>query len=179
MNLDAILSRIPSLNSPKEGEDEEGDALSAAKAKAERVKFHRAKVRCGPAKFSAPTNGQLRRERHRALKNMTKRARRTQIREYLEIQNIAASTRGQLQLAGVLPFHTPRTLDLTRQAKSAIWIIDRFGKEGEDGKTSYAHGDVLLALAAALEFYGKVIGDETLQVPEGYVVPVYETKVPA
>ena len=105
---------------------------------------------------------------------MTKRARRKQVAEYLEIQKIGASTRGQLQLAGVLPFHAPRDLDLAQQVKSTIWVVERFGKEGEDGSMSYAHDDVLLALAAALEFYGKVIGDETLQVPEGYVIPVYE-----
>ena len=171
MNLDPILSKIPTLS---KDEDTRTDDEIAAEEKAARVKFHRDKVRCGPVKFRPPSNGQLRRERQRALDTMTKRARRKQVAEYLEIQKIGASTRGQLQLAGVLPFHAPRDLDLAQQVKSTIWVVERFGKEGEDGSMSYAHDDVLLALAAALEFYGKVIGDETLQVPEGYVIPVYE-----
>ena len=169
MNID-FLKKLPSLKATQD----DIDADAEAKAKADRIAFHRERVRNGPVSFKPVTAGQERRARARAVRKQMRVTRKTQVRNYFETQALGAQVRAHLQGAGVLPYVHARPLDLHQQVVSAAWLIERFGKEGEDGTTSYAYEDVLLALAEALRFHGQVIGDETLQVPADYVVPVFE-----
>ncbi len=164
-----ILSKIPSLSkSPEEAAE-----IDEAQAKRDRIKFHRDNVRNGPAKFRHVTAGQERRARTRALARQTKKARRAQIRNHHETQRLAATVRGQLLLAGVLPYADSRTPEPVAQVKAVVWIVQRFGVEAEDGSASLLAEDVIAALNAALKFYGQAVGLPGLRIPDGYVLPLY------
>lgn len=164
-----ILGKLPFLNSDEDAVPT--IEVDEAQDKKDRIKFHRANVRNGPTNFKTQTNGQVRRARHRALDRGTKNARRDQVRNYLETRKLSAVVRTHLRLAGVLPYTTFRgDLDRKQQVTSVVWLVRRF----TDGPTSFRRDDVLLALAAALKFYGQTIGDEDLQIPTDYTLPIYE-----
>lgn len=175
-----ILSQIPFLSkktapeAPATGELTEADRL--AEEKADRVAFHREHVRNGPVKFRHIADGAVRRANQRAIKRSTKRARRVQLKNYHETQRIAATVRGQLQLAGALPYVVERELDREQQVRSVVWLVVRFGTEKEDGTVSLAYDDVVAALNSALKFYGQAVGLPGLVLSEDYVVPVYEAE---
>lgn len=167
-----ILSKLPFLNSDTEPDDVE---ISEADAKADRIAFHRAHIRNGPANFKTSTSGQARRAQRRALDSRTRKGRRAQVDNYFETRRLASTVRANLQSAGVLPYVHGRDLDRQQQVVSAAWLVRHFGIENEEtGELSFAYFDVLTALGAALKFYGQSIGDDTLQVPEDYVLPIYE-----
>lgn len=175
-----ILSKLPFLKNKHVPETEE-EGPTDAELKAERIRFHREKVRNGPVNFKTPTTGQIRRAQRRDLDRRTRKARRGQVQNYFATQQLGAVVRAHLQAAGVLPYVHERPLDLQQQVVSAAWLIQRFGVPvmAEDGVTetdemSFAYFDVLTALGAALKFYGQTIGRNDLQIPEGYEVPIYE-----
>jgi hypothetical protein len=163
-----LLAKLPSLR--KKSDDEPSPEELELQAKKERIQFHRDHVRNGPANFRHVTSGMQRRAQERDLRRQMKKARRSQVRNYFQTQQLAATVRGQLQLAGLIPFVVPRELDLMQQAKSAAWLVQHFS----DGPTSFAYDDVVKALSAALKFYGEAVGLPGLRIPEDYVVPVYE-----
>jgi hypothetical protein len=170
-----ILSRIPFLNSKTEPDDDRTDEAIEAEAKAERIRFHREKVRNGPTNFKFLTNGQIKRAERRELAGRTRKARRAQVKNYFDTQRLAASVRGHLQSAGVLPYAVEREIDRQQQVVSAAWLVTRFGVDIEDtDEVSFAYNDVLIALGAALKFYGQAVGLPDLRVPADYVVPIYE-----
>lgn len=167
-----IFSKIPFLKS----DDTEQIAEDEAQAKAERIKFHRIHVRNGPTNFKDQTNGQVKRARVRALARETKRARRIQVRNHRRTQQYAATVRGQLQLAGALPYLDGRALDPVRQVKAVAWLVQRFGAEEIP---NYRAEYVLNSLRSALGFYSKTVGLPGLALPEDYVLPIYEIEQPA
>lgn len=83
---------------------EEAVDTTEADEKAERIQFHREKVRNGPVKFSTPTNGQLRRAEKRAGRRALLQRRREQVRAYFAREREISVLRGQLQAVGVLPY---------------------------------------------------------------------------
>lgn len=174
--LDKILSKLPLLSRDK---DDEEEFLSDEEVRHNRIVFHRTHVRNGPSGhvFGAVNARAQKRAQVATAKRRVKRARRSQLRDYHESQRIAAVVRGHLQLAGVLPYVVERELDPRQQVISASWLVQRFGTTvEEDGReiVSFKYEDVLTALGEALHFYGQVVGLPDLQVPAGYVVPIYE-----
>lgn len=167
-----LFSQLPGLKS----DDAEHIAeVDEAQAKADRIAFHRTHVRNGPANFKTQTNGQAKRARVRALARETKKARRAQVRNYLQTQRLAATVRGQLQLAGVLPYADGRTPDPVRQVKAVVWIVQRFGPD----EVSFKSAAVIDALNSALKFYSQATGHLGLSIPVGYVLPIHEVEQPA
>lgn len=161
-----LLWKLPSVGLAPEPSEE----VDEAQAKRDRIKFHRDHVRNGPVKFRKTTDGQIRRAQKRALKRSTQRARKAQVRGYFATQKLAASTRGQLQAAGLIPYVTSRQINPLAATKATVWLVQRFGTED----TSFAYGDVVQALQRALKFYGQFAGLEGLEIPEGYTIAVYE-----
>jgi hypothetical protein len=167
-----ILDKLPLLNS----KDEEVEpVLSEEDLKAERIEFHRNKVRNGPAKFSEPTSGQIRRERHRALARQTKRARRNQIKSHFASKREIAVLRGHLQAAGLILYRTdyrPGAGDVTA---SFIWIISHFADDklsDELGRIEITEGVVRSSLQAALNRYQHLTGRPVTKISEDYVLPI-------
>ena len=164
-----FFSKLPSLLG-RQDDSEPTDAELELEAKKERIEFHRTHVRNGPTTFRHVTEGDARREQARAVRRQMKKARRSQLRSYHQTQRLAATVRGHLQLAGLIPFVVPQPLDPWQQARSAAWLVQHFS----EGPTSFAYDDVLASLSRALKFYGQAVGIPGLQVPADYVVPVYE-----
>jgi len=123
---------IPSLR-PEQEEALDADT-QAAEEKADRIKFHRAKVRNGPVKFATLTNGQVRRAQKRAAKREVDRNFRLQKRSYFASQREAAVLRIHLQRVGVLPFATPEFFaeqDPRKIENSIVWILEHFPTDGD------------------------------------------------
>lgn len=142
---------IPSLAEPDADLTEEELAARAAEIKADRVAFHRTKVRTGPARFSSPTSGQARRQGHRDLARQTRKGRRAQVGAFLDQQRGLAVLRGHLQAIGVLAYATEgfEVPDTVRFA-SARWVLTHFGSdEIFDFGTEAAEADYLRAAVQA------------------------------
>ena len=112
------------IPSPPKAADEAAEPTEA-ELKAERILFHREKVRNGPVSFRSVTNGQIRRAKERAEKREAKRNFKREVRQHLEQLRAAATLRGQLTVAGVIP--TVQEFDLKRQVDATVWIVRRFG----------------------------------------------------
>ena len=146
--------------------DDDGELSSdeqAAQDKAERIKFHRERVRNGPVKFTQLTNGQIRRAEARATRREIQRNFRRDVRNHLETARVAAVLRGQLQIVGLIPFLDGREAPLEQQVRSTIWIVKNYSPEviaGEKRLVSQAfrRGDILDALATAARFYQAATG---------------------
>lgn len=140
----------------------------AAEEKAERIAFHRAKVRNGPTGFKVATAGQERRFKARAVKRAERKNFRTAVRNHLELQGAAAAARGHLQVVGILPYIDGREASLQAQIISTNWLVGRFGVPVEStGRISWKRGDVLDALQHAVDFYNKATGDH-VTIPAGF-----------
>ena len=99
-----------------------------ADEKAERIRFHREKVRNGPVKFSTPTNGQLRRAEKRAGQRALKKRRQEQVRSYFAREREASVLRGQLQAIGVLPYFSGGKPSEQHALTATKWIVQRYGE---------------------------------------------------
>lgn len=120
-----IFSMLPGIS--------EGDTTDPDEAKRARIDFHRLHVRNGPVKFSNKSTGQVRREGKRALARKTSKARREQIKAYLDGQRRAAVLRGQLQILGVLPTVAPVTVSAEQRDRALYRVVAHFIKPEEMG----------------------------------------------
>lgn len=154
-----IFSRLPFLDGSKDEVEPQTDT------KAERIAFHRQKVRNGPVKFKEMTSGQIRRAEQRQAKRRQKKAYRAEVRNHLEKQQLASRVRGHLQRAGYLPYHDGHEAGVREQIVSTQWIVQRFGQEVEvegkrTGRVSWREADVVDAFLRAAQFYGSATGYE-------------------
>lgn len=148
-----LLPRIPGLGPVDE------DGLSpeerAAEAKKQRIEFHRLYGRNGPVKFYNQSAGQVRRQRERALARKTSKARRKQIKTYLNEQRRAAVLRGQLQTLGILPYSaTPTSVSAEQQDRALRWVVKHFIKPEEYHQSDLEH----LACQRALNLWQRLTG---------------------
>lgn len=162
-----IFSKLPGLIDDPTGQAAR-EGLNAEGARAERIKFHRTHVRNGPANFKTSTAGQERRARQRAVASLTKKARRSQIRDHFGKLAHGAALRGQLQAAGVLPYEHGGTVDPALQVRATLALVRKFPVLDDEESISFAEADVLQSLTYALHRY-----NPSADIPEGYVVPVY------
>lgn len=167
-----LLEKLPFLKS----DDAEIAEFDEAEAKKARIKFHRTSVRNGPVKYKEPTSGQLRRERERALKGMTRKARKAQVRAYFEAQQEAATLRGHLQAAGVVAYGNPDHLATPKQARdSIVWLTQRFADDSiadENGAVVVTEALVVNALTSALNRLQSINGLPITSLSPAYVLPV-------
>lgn len=165
-----IFSKLPFFNG--KSDDAVSEEAAEIQAKADRIKHHRDNVRNGPVKERHITSGQYRRSIIRTAEAEARKSRSRQIKGYFQTQQTAATVRGHLQAAGILPYAVLE-LDPFNQVVSAAWLVQRFGIEVPGtGRVSFAHDDVLTALEGALAWYGKA-SQTDVAFPEDYVVPVY------
>jgi hypothetical protein len=73
-----------------------------ADAKAERIRFHREKVRNGPGKFTTFTNGQVRRTLQREDETRRRKLNKRHRRDWMAKRAELATLRGHLVIMGVL-----------------------------------------------------------------------------
>lgn len=163
-----ILDKIPSIVGSKDEPE-----MTEAEAKSERMRFHREKVRNGPASFRTMSNGQIRRAQKRMEASRVRKARRRQIRSYLTQQNEAAALRGNLQAAGVIAYvHEGTTMAPEAALQSIVWIVKRFAEGDESGRVEVTSDTVTKALTAALNRYQALTGQEQTPLSPAYVLPV-------
>lgn len=129
-----------------------------AQAKAERIEFHRTQVRNGPTTFRYLSAGQQRRAKERAEKSAIRKNFKREVRSYHERQRVAAILRPHLQTLGLIPTATGRTFTEHEQMVSTGWIVQRYGRELEDGTMSFRLEDVILAVKTAGQFYESATG---------------------
>lgn len=150
------------------------DTVAAeAEAKAERIKFHRERVRNGPTKFRTVTNGQVRRARDRAIAAEMRRTHRKQVRAYFDTQKEASVLRGHLQALGALSYSdTLRPIDPVKADRSARWVIQRFAKANDEGQIEVTRQVVLDAITAAFNRWQVLTGQEVSPLSPSYELPV-------
>lgn len=169
-----ILSKLPGLKSDQV--DDADVVLSEEDLKAERIAFHRQKVRNGPVKFSAPSTGQLRRERHRALNRQTKNARRRQIQAHFANKRETAVLRAHLQAAGIVLYANPDFRPAPGDVIAAFtWIISHFADEkatDSTGRIVVTRDVVIQSLQAALNRFQHLRGEPAQTLSPAYVLPV-------
>lgn len=160
-----IFSKLPGVKAHEAAEAalEMSAEDIRAQAKAERIEFHRTKVRNGPVKFSFLTNGQVRRAQRRELDRHQRKAWRAEKASYFERQRTAAILRAHLQVVGLIPFIDGREAPLRDQITSTAWIVTRYGVEVAvdgvgTGHASFKRGDVIDALKNAASFYQSATG---------------------
>jgi len=168
-----ILDKLPLLNS----KDEEVEpVLSEEDLKAERIAFHRRYVRNGPVKSGGPTNGQIRRERHRALARKTKRARRNQIQAHFANKREIAVLRAHLQAAGIILYVNEDFRPAPGDVLAAFaWIISHFADDkavDADGRIVVTREVVIQSLQAALNRFQYLRGEPAQTLSPAYVLPV-------
>lgn len=168
-----IFSNLGNVLTGRKVDDEAEIEPTEAELKAERMKFHREQVRNGPVNFRHVTSGQVRRAQERAKAREMKRNFKREVSSYFERQRVAATVRGHLKIAGVIPFIDGHEAELHEQIVSTGWLLQRFGVEVKvdgtgTGRISFAAGDVIDGLRNALSFYNNATGSR-YQFPEGYV----------
>lgn len=162
-----IFSKLPLIGSKAHEDAEAALGLSAdeirEQAKADRIEFHRTKVRNGPANFKFMTNGQARRAQRRELDRQRRKAWRAEKGSYFERQRTAAILRAHLQVVGLIPFIDGHEAPLRDQITSTAWMVTRYGVEVAvdgvgTGHASFKRGDVIDALKNAASFYQSATG---------------------
>lgn len=171
-----ILSKIPFLKSFLKSEHQaEEMALDEAKEKADRIAFHREKVRNGPVSFKTPTNGQFKRARKRLLQSETKKARRRQVQNFFASEREESVLRAKLQAAGLLPYATDFEPDQQVVLDSITWLIRRFADSkmaAADGSVEVTYDVVIQSLQSALNRWEAIVGLPQTIIPEEYELPV-------
>ena len=171
-----ILSKLPFLKADEVDETDDRTLEEIeAEAKAERIRFHREKVRNGPAKFVAPTSGQIRRARKRDAERMIRKNRRRQVRQHLADQREAATIRGHLQAAGVLPYPNRAAADPRLAVKSLTWIVRRFADDrhvDSNGRVEVTEEVVRESLQSALNRWQTIVGLTPTSLSPAYALPV-------
>lgn len=169
--MNTLSLPIPSLHADAE-EAELTPEEQAAEAKKQRIAFHRAHVRNGPAKFAHQSSGQVRRESKRALARGTRKARRAQIRDYFARERKAAVLGAHLRAVGVLDYSGSGKVVHDQAVRSLVWLVERFA-DGEDGQVlTLDSRTVSAALTNALNTWQKLVGMPPSPLPPGYVLPV-------
>lgn len=164
-----ILSKLPFLDS-KPGDDIDAEAFEI-QSKADRIAYHRAKVRNGPVSLKTMSTGQFKRAQQRELKGRTKKARRSQVRGYLANQREAATLRAHLQEVGILSFATPhRKITFERAETSLHWLLVSDIKRTKQPLVDEA--DLGAALTRSLNRYQALIGEPTTPLSPAYTIPV-------
>lgn len=140
--------------------------------KAERIKFHREKVRNGPVNWKIPTNGQIRRAERRAAEAHTRKAFKGEVRSYFERQRVASFLRPHLQNVGLIAFYDGHEAPKFDQIVSTAWIVQRYGVEVTvdgvgTGHVSFKKGDIIDALKNAARFYQSATG-LIIQIPADF-----------
>lgn len=146
------------FNLPSLAADDEIDTTEADE-KADRIRFHREKVRNGPAKFSTPTNGQLRRAEKRAGQRALKRRRQEQVRTYFAREREAAVLRGHLQALGVLPKVGHGKLS-DSYYDSTTWVARKYGDLTQADETRLLRD----AIQKAFDRYCDLMGQERSEI---------------
>jgi hypothetical protein len=167
-----LLEKIPFL---KTADAEAEVVLGEEDAKAERIAFHRNKVRNGPTKFSTQTTGQFRREQLRGLARKTKNARRKQIRDHFAALREIAVLRGHLQAAGIIQYRTDYQPAGGDVVNAITWIIGHFADDklaDERGRVEITEPVVRASLQAALNRYQHLTGRPQTPLSPAYVLPV-------
>jgi hypothetical protein len=119
-----------------------------ADAKAERIRFHREKVRNGPVKFTTFTNGQVRRTLQREDETRRRKLNKRHRRDWMAKRAELATLRGHLVIMGVLECRDETTEFAPHiRQESAVWLVRKFGPRDENGEL--VKGDTLVVDAVA------------------------------
>lgn len=163
-----ILDKMPFLN----GSNDQPE-MTDAEAKSERARFHREKVRNGPSAFRSLSNGQIRRAQKRAEATRARKTRSRQIRSYLAQQREAAAIRGNLQAAGVLPYHgAVEVIERPAAAHAGIvWIVQHFAEAPEGETIEVTREVVVQSLTAALNRWQAIVGIPVTPLSPAYQLP--------
>lgn len=116
----------PLIQFPSLVAQDEAPETDEAKAKAERIAFHRSHVKNGPAKFRSVGPSDEKRARRRALARQTKKAERAQRKQHFAQTREHAILRGHLQRVGVIAYETDYQPSESQRLQSAAWLIHRF-----------------------------------------------------
>lgn len=142
--------KLPSLTETDESEQTEEEA------KAERIRFHREKVRNGPTTFRHITGGMIRRAKYRDLTRNARKVRRGQIRDFLASEREIAVLRGHLQAVGVLSYASDFVAPDELRLVAATALVRRFGDLTEDGEQI-----LRTSIQRAYDRYCTLVGQET------------------
>lgn len=115
-------------------------------------------------------SGRARRARVRSLARDTKAARRRRSRQHFQSLTQAATLRGHLQAAGVLPYATDREPGGESALRSIIWLTQHFAP-GE-GEIQVTREVVIEALGEALRAYQALVGVPQTPLSPAYRLPV-------
>lgn len=141
-----LFSQLPGLKhlSSDATEAREADELQAKK---ERIEFHQKHVRNGPVKGRPATNGQIRRQRIRDARRMSRKGYEKQVQAFFASQHEIALLRVHLQRVGVLPWGSETTVSTPEQIeRSIVWLLKNF-HEGD----IVIEGDVTVAVESAIQ----------------------------
>lgn len=172
-----VLNSLASVLHPNQ-EAADPTADEALEAKKARIQFHRDHVRNGPAKFSPPTSGQVRRAEKRAMDRKLKNAHRKQVRAYFAARREGATLRGHLDSVGVLTALLdlpPRALNPHSAYVSTVWLIRHFADQSqadERGAVQVSEELVRDSFRSALNRWQQIVGMPASDLPEGYELPV-------
>lgn len=158
-----IFSSLASVLTGRKVDEDLDVGPTEAELRAERIKFHRERVRNGPVKFTQFTAGQIRRAEARAAKRNVERNFKASVRNHFETQRAGAYLRPHLQTIGLLPFIDLHEAPLDKQITSTAWIVQRYGVEVVNdgrgtGHASFRRGDVMDAIRNAVRFYEVATG---------------------
>lgn len=167
-----LLENLPSLSKDEVREE----IATEEELRQSRIEFHRSRVRNGPAKFSEPTSGQIRRAKKRALNRQTKAAKKNQHRRYFNALEQASILRGHLQAAGVLSYASP---DFKPRPEAVLlsvtWLAQHFADQeqaDENGQIQLTATVVVDAIQAAYSEHNRLIGAPDVPLSPAYVLPV-------
>lgn len=156
--MNILEKLIPSLN--KEQKEVLAKEEQAAAEKADRIAFHRAKVRNGPVRFTTLTNGQLRRAQKRSEATAQRKNFKAQKRAFFAAQYEASVLRAHLQRLGVVEYATPVISTPTKIEGSIAWIFANF----HSGATTFSEDQLQVALQKAYDRYAYLTGQPAKQV---------------
>lgn len=126
-----ILSKIPFLTGDANAEETIDEHALEVWARADRIAFHRAKVRNGPVNYKEQTSGQAKRARLRELAGRTRKARRKQVRDFHAQQREHALLRGHLQAIGVVAYESGFVPTDEARFASAAYVVRNFSEAAD------------------------------------------------
>lgn len=136
--------------------EEEQEIL--ANERAERIRFHREKVRNGPVNYGFTTAGQQRRALARAKKSHDRKTNKAYRRSFITNLRAVAVLRGQLQTIGALPFITEHKPTTQQRLRAGSWLVQRFAPRDDAGELLLGDDTVVEAVKAAKRTYLEAVG---------------------
>lgn len=124
--IDRIMNKITKTS-------DEPD-LTPEELKAQRIQFHREKVRNGPANFTYWTAGQQRRAQARAAKSQHRKLNQRHRRNFKTGELDRAILRGQLQAIGALPYATDFKPTVQMSISASTWLVANFAPRNEQSE---------------------------------------------